>query len=78
MHQNVPYYYDVVMLQSAELAVSLRREVAEAKDALNKQVEETAQQKAGEAAEVHNLNEVIRTLKDQNDKVHLAQCLRST
>lgn len=65
-------------VQSAELVVRLRREVDEVKDALNKQVEETVQQKAVEAAEIQDLNEVIRTLKEQNDKVHHAQCLRNT
>ena len=64
--------------QSAELVARLRQEVAEAKDILNRQVEETAQQKAVEAAEVKNLNEVIKNLKDLNDKVHYDQCLRST
>ena len=65
-------------LQSAALVTNLRQEVAEAKDILNKQVEETAQQKAVEAAESKNLNEMIRTLKDQNDEVYRAQSPRST
>ncbi len=53
-------------MQSAEL---VRQEVAEARDAFHKLVEETAQRIAVEAAEAHNLNEVTRTLKEQNDEV---------
>ena len=59
-------------VKSAELVASLRREVAEAKDAFNKVVEETTQRIAVESAEVHNLNGAIRTLKEQNDEVYYA------
>ena len=64
----------VIKLQSAALVANLRQEVAETKDTLNKQVEETAQRKA----EIMNLNEMIGTLKDQNDEVHRSHCLRET
>ena len=43
--------------------------MAELKDTLNKQVEDTAQRMALEAFEVQNLNEVIRILKEQNAEV---------
>ena len=59
-------------VQSAVSIVKLRQEVTEAKDALVKQVGEAAQRKAVEAAEAHNLNEVIRSLKDQNSEVQHA------
>ena len=59
-------------VQSAELVASLRQELAELKIAHNKQIGETAHQKALGAVEVHDLNEVIRTLKEQNDEVHYA------
>ena len=64
-------------MQSAELVVSLRQEVAEGKDTLDKQIKETAQQMAVEAAEVQNLNEMIKALKGQNDEVHSACSLSS-
>ena len=54
------------------LITNLKQEVAEAKDTLNKQVEETAQLIAVKAAEVHNLNEAIRILKEQNAEVQHA------
>ena len=56
-------------LQNTALIANLKQEVAELKDTLNKQVEETAQRMAVEAAEVHNLNEVIRILREQNAEV---------
>ena len=57
-------------IQSAELVSNLREQVAETKVSLNKQLEETAQRMAVKTAEVHNLNEEIRILKEQNAKVH--------
>ena len=63
---------DVLNVQSAELLASLRQEIAEFQDALNKQAEETAHHKAQGTAQVHNLNEVIRVLKEQNDEVRNA------
>ena len=62
----------MMKLQSAALVANLRQEVAEAKDTLKKNIEETAHQKAIEAIEVQDLNKVIRTLKDQNDEVQIA------
>jgi hypothetical protein len=56
-------------LQSVALVVNLKQEVAELKDTLNKQAEDAAQLMAMAAAELHNLNEVIRVLKEQNAEV---------
>ena len=55
--------------QSAKLVASLRQELAEAKDALDKHAEDTAKRVAVEAAEVQNLKEVIRVLEEQNAEV---------
>lgn len=68
----------VITLQSTAIVANLRQEVADATDTLNKQVEETTQRMTVEAAKVKNLNEMIRTLKDQNEEVHRAQCLRNS
>lgn len=59
-------------MKSVKLMASLRHEVAEAKNALDKQVKETIQRKTMDAAEVHHLNEVIRILKEQNAEVRIA------
>ena len=55
--------------KSAERCTNLEQELVEAKNALDKQLEESAQRIAVEAAEVLNLNEVIRVLKEQNAEV---------
>ena len=54
---------------AAECCACLRQELAEAKDALDKQVEELAQQMAAKTDEVQSLNELINTLKGQNAEV---------
>ena len=56
-------------MQSAKLVASLRQEVAEAQDSLNKQVQETIQWKTAEAVKVQDLNETIKILRGQNDEV---------
>lgn len=68
--------YDVVNVQSAALVADLRQEVAEGKNALNKNIEEMVHHKAIEAIEVQKSNELIRTLRDQNDEVQIA-CLKN-
>lgn len=65
-------------VQDAKVVASLRQEVAQAKDLLNKQVEESAQRIAVEAAEVQNLNELIRILKEQNAEVQYAICFEDS
>ena len=55
--------------KSAERCTNLEQELVEAKDALNKQVVESAELMAKKAAEFQNLNEVIRALKEQNAEV---------
>jgi hypothetical protein len=47
----------------------LKQELVEAKDALDKEVEESAQRMAAKTDEVQKLNEVIRALKEQNAEV---------
>ena len=63
-------------VQSAELAqntaecyANLKQELVKAKRALDKLVEESAQRMVVKTAEVHNLNEEIRVLKEQNSEV---------
>lgn len=59
-------------VQSAVCIAKLRQEVTQAKDALDKQIEEAAQRKAIEAVEVQNLHELITVLKEQNAEVQHA------
>lgn len=59
-------------VQSAELVANLRQEVAECKETVRKQVEQAAQEEALGAAQVENLNELIKSLRKQNDEVHYA------
>ena len=54
---------------AAETCASLNIELVDAKDALDKQVEESARQMAAKTDEVQNLNELINTLKEQNAEV---------
>ncbi len=53
----------------AEACANLKQELVEAKDALDKEVEESAQRMAAKTDEVQKLNEVIRALKEQNAEV---------
>ena len=57
------------MLQSAALVAKLKFELAEAEDALSQDAHEAAHRNRVEAAEVHNLNVVIRALQEQNVEV---------
>nr|XP_024363711.1 paramyosin-like isoform X9 [Physcomitrium patens] len=54
--------------EGAALVINLKKEVAAVNDALNEQVEKMAQQKRGDAIEVENLNEIIRTLTETNEE----------
>lgn len=65
-------------LQGAALVINLKKEVAAVNDALNEQVEKMAQQKRGDAIEVENLNEIIRTLTETNEEVKPARYLQTT
>ena len=63
-------------VQSTELLARLSQELTDAKVSLNKQVEETTQRMAVKTAEVHDLNEAIRALKEQNANVRHSPFLR--
>ena len=53
----------------AETCAKLKLELVEALGALDKHAEESTQQMAAKAAEVQNLNDLIRALKEQNVEV---------
>nr|XP_024363710.1 paramyosin-like isoform X8 [Physcomitrium patens] len=52
--------------ENSKLVANMRQELADAKDALNKQSEESARQRAEEAVEVQKMSDTIRTLHEQN------------
>lgn len=57
-------------VQRAVLMATLKQEVMEAKGALSiKHIEKATQQKKVEVAEVHNLNQVIKSLQEQSAEV---------
>lgn len=64
-------------LQNALLVAKLRQEAVEANETLLLHVEETAHQKATNAAEVQNLNHVIR-IQEQSPEVQSGHCLSNT
>lgn len=64
----------VIKLQSVVLVANLKQEVAKVNDTLNKQVKKMVRWKAMEVVEFKHLNDMIGTLKNQNDKVYCSQC----
>ncbi len=63
---------------AAETCANLKQELVEAKDALEKQVEESAQQMAVKTDEVQNLHEVMNTLKEQSGEVQHTRCFKNS
>lgn len=60
------------------MVANLSQEVAEVKDSLTKHVQETILWKTMAADKVQNVNETIKILKGQNDKVKYTLCIRWT
>lgn len=63
---------------AAESCAQLKQELVKARDALHKQVEESAQEMAAKTVEVHNLSEMMNTLKEQNAEVPHASWFKNT